>query len=356
MAAGARRSRPGRFDGTASKVVALAGGVGAARFLRGLVEVVDVSRLTVVVNTGDDIERHGLWICPDIDSVVYGLAGLHDEERGWGLRDETWRCLERLGALGEQTWFQLGDRDLATHIWRTHRRRGGASLSEITAAQCAALGVRTRVLPMSDDVVSTRVSCEDFGELHLQEWLVRERCLPRVTALRFAGADDAQPAPGVLDALAGADALIVCPSNPLISIGPILAVPGIRAAVREVPRTIAVTPIVEGAALRGPAARMLDWQGVEASAAGVARLYADFLQTMVVDERDAALVADVAAAGVHPALADTVMTDLARSTALARAVCGELADGEGRPMARPPAGTRPGTGALLPSGAAAGAP
>src|SRR5205807_5093584 len=162
------------------RIAALAGGVGAARFLRGLVCVVDPATLTVIVNTADDIERHGLLVSPDVDSIVYALAGLHDENRGWGLRDETWRCLSALDALGEQTWFQLGDRDLATHMWRTARRRRGEPLSAITAAQCAALRVDVHVLPMSDDTVTTRVRCTGFGDLHVQEYFVRERCAPRI--------------------------------------------------------------------------------------------------------------------------------------------------------------------------------
>ena len=304
----------------APRIVALAGGVGAARFLRGLVQVVDPASVTVIVNTADDVERHGLWISPDIDSVVYTLAGLHDEERGWGLRDETWNGLGALRALGEDTWFQLGDRDLATHIWRTARRRAGEPLSALTGAQCAALGVPVRVLPMSDDVVTTRVQCAELGELHFQEYFVREQCRPAIEAIRFAGVSRSRPAPGVLDALASADALIVCPSNPVISIGPILAVPGLRDAVRAVPRCVAVTPIVAGAAVKGPAAEMLRAQGVAVSAAGVAGLYADFVSVMVVDRRDTAVAADVSALGLRAVVAETVMASLPDAVALARVV------------------------------------
>ncbi len=307
-------------ESTAPRLVALAGGVGAARFLRGLVRCVDPSSLTVIVNTADDVERHGLWISPDIDSVVYTLAGLHDEERGWGLRDETWNGLASLAALGEDTWFQLGDRDLATHIWRTARWRAGAPLSAITAAQCAALGVPLRVLPMSDDVVTTRVTCEGMGELHFQEYFVREQCRPAIESVRFAGVSRARPAPGVLDALASADAVIVCPSNPVISIGPVLAVPGVRAAVSAVPRCVAVTPIVAGAALKGPAAEMLRNAGVAVSAAGVAGMYSDFCDTMVVDRRDAPVAAEVEALGLRAVLAETVMSTLDDAVALARVV------------------------------------
>src|SRR5581483_5777793 len=208
------------------RIVALAGGVGAARFLRGLVRVVDPASVTVVVNTADDVERHGLWVSPDVDSIVYTLSGLHDEERGWGLRDETWNAIASLRTLGEETWFQLGDRDLATHVWRT-------------AQQCAGLGAPVRVLPMSDDVVTTRIVCEDLGGLHFQEYFVREQCRPQISSIRFDGISRARPAPGVLEALGSCDAVIVCPSNPVISIGPILAVPGVRAALQAVPRCVA---------------------------------------------------------------------------------------------------------------------
>jgi LPPG:FO 2-phospho-L-lactate transferase len=302
------------------RIVALAGGVGAARFLRGLVEVVDPASVTVIVNTADDVERHGLWISPDIDSVIYTLSGLHDEERGWGLRDETWNALASLRALGEETWFQLGDRDLATHIWRTARRRAGESLSSITAAQCAALGVPLHVVPMSDDVVTTLVTCPGLGELHFQEYFVRERCTPAISSIRFSGVSRARPAPGVLEALASCDAVIVCPSNPVISIGPILAVPGIRSALQSVPRCVAVTPIVAGAALKGPAAEMLRAQGVAVSAAGVAGLYADFCSVMVVDRRDAAVAADVEALGLQAIVTETVMASVADASALASVV------------------------------------
>jgi LPPG:FO 2-phospho-L-lactate transferase len=317
----------GRGGGDA-RIVALAGGVGAARFLRGLVQVVDPSCVTAVVNTADDVERHGLWISPDVDSVVYTLAGLNDEERGWGLRDETWNFMAALRALGEDAWFQLGDRDLATHVWRTARRRAGESLSAITAAQCARLGVGVRVLPMSDDVVTTRVSCADLGELHFQEFFVREQCRPAVESVRFAGVSRARPAPGVLEALASCDAVIVCPSNPVISIGPVLAVPGVRDAVRAAPRCVAVTPIVAGAAVKGPAAAMLAAQGVAVSAAGVASLYGDFCDVMVVDRRDAAVADDVRALGLRPVLAETMMRSLDDAAALARVVLREaLGDG-----------------------------
>jgi len=317
----------GRTAGS-PRIVALAGGVGAARFLRGLVRVVDPASVTVVVNTADDVERHGLWVSPDVDSVVYTLAGLHDEERGWGLRDETWNALQSLRALGEDTWFQLGDRDLATHVWRTARRRRGEPLSRITAAQCARLGVGVRILPMSDDVVTTRIACAELGELHFQEFFVREQCRPQITGVRFDGVSRARPAPGVLEALAEADAVVVCPSNPVISVGPILAVPGVREAVRAASRCVAVTPIVQGAALKGPAAAMLQHAGVDVSAAGVAELYRDFCDAMVVDRRDAPVADRVRALGLRAVVAETVMASVDDAAALAQVVLREALGGD----------------------------
>ncbi|HEX3606245.1 MAG TPA: 2-phospho-L-lactate transferase [Candidatus Dormibacteraeota bacterium] len=315
-----RSSRPLAVVAPSPRVVALAGGTGAAKFLRGLIRVVDPARITVVVNTADDVQRHGLQVSPDIDSVVYGLADIHDEERGWGLRDESWQALAMLERLGDETWFQLGDRDLGTHIWRTARRRAGMPLSAVTAEQCRALGVRSRVVPMSDEPVTTRVRCRGIGELHFQEYFVRERCLPVIEAIRFAGADRARPAPGVLEAIAEADAVVVCPSNPVISIGPILAVPGIREALRSVPQSIAVTPVVNGRALKGPTVAMLEHAGIEPGPAGVGSLYADFCSAMVVDRRDATAVPAVEALGMRAVLADTLMDRLEAAVALATVV------------------------------------
>jgi LPPG:FO 2-phospho-L-lactate transferase len=315
-----RSSRPLSVIAPSPRVVALAGGTGAAKFLRGLIRVLEPARITVIVNTADDVERHGLLVSPDVDSVVYGLADVHDEERGWGLRDESWQALAMLDRLGEETWFQLGDRDLGTHIWRTARRRAGAPLSEVTAAQTRALGVAARVLPMSDDPVTTRVGCRGLGELHFQEYFVRERCQPEIEAIRFAGVERSRPAPGVLEAIAEADAVVVCPSNPVISVGPILAVPGIREALRAVPNSIAVTPVVAGRALKGPTVAMLEHAGVEAGPAGVGRLYADFCAAMVVDRRDVASAPAVEALGMRAVLAETVMDGLDAAVALAATV------------------------------------
>jgi LPPG:FO 2-phospho-L-lactate transferase len=321
-------SQPSR-PGTASpRIVALAGGTGAAKLLRGLVRVVEPASLTVVVNTADDVERHGLLVSPDVDSVVYALAEIHDEERGWGLREESWQALAMLDRLGEETWFRLGDRDLGTHVWRTSRRRAGMPLSEVTALQCRSLGVEARVLPMTDDPVTTRVRCAGLGEIHFQEYFVRERCAPVIESIRLAGVDRARPAPGVLAAIAEAQAVVICPSNPVVSIGPILAVPGVREALRAVPQSVAVSPVVAGRALKGPTVAMLEQAGVEVGPAGVAGLYADVCTTMVVDRRDASAVPAVEALGVRAVLAETVMDRLETSVALAEVVCECLGLGE----------------------------
>ena len=326
-------ARPGGRRGRASdagaaagatRIVVIAGGVGAARFLAGLVRAIPPQTVTVVVNTADDVEVHGLHVSPDIDSVVYRLAGIADEQRGWGLAGETWRMLGMLDRLGAETWFQLGDADAGTHLWRTGRLRRGAKLSAVTADQCAALGVRCHVLPMSDQRVTTRVTCAGLGELHLQEWFVRERCAPRVERVRFDGVERARPAPGVLEAVAAADALVIAPSNPVISVGPVLAVPGLRAALQDVPRGVAVTPIVGGTAVKGPAAGLLAAQGVEVSAAGVAGLYADCIQAMVVDQRDAEVVPAVEALGLEAVVTDTLMVDVEAAERLARATLGAV--------------------------------
>ena len=302
---------------------ALAGGVGAARFLAGLVAVVPPQELTTIVNTGDDDEFHGLWVCPDLDSVTYRLAGAHNPETGWGLADETFHAMGALARYGAPTWFNLGDRDLATHLYRTQRRSQGASLSEVTAEITESWEIRSRLLPMSDDRVATRITVtSDDGateELAMQEWFVHRRCEPPVVSVRFEGADAARPAPGVLEALETADTIVVCPSNPIISIGPILAVPGIREALTaRRDRVVGVSPIIAGLPVRGPADRLMGPLGIEVSCVGVARAYAEFCSTLVIDSADAALAADVEALGVRAVVADTVMRDARVAAALAR--------------------------------------
>ena len=300
-------------------IAVLAGGVGAARFLRGLVDVVAPASVTIIGNTADDDEFLGLHVSPDLDTVVYTLADVVDPETGWGIADDTYAALEQAERLGEETWFRLGDADLATHLKRTRLLREGQTLSQATEAIARAFGLKSRLLPMSDDPVRTIVATED-GELSFQEYFVRRRWQDEVRALRFEGAEQARPAPGVLESLAEAEAVVVAPSNPLVSIGPILAVPGLRQALVDTAApVVAVSPIVGGRALKGPADRMMASLGHEASATGVARLYADFLDVLVLDKVDAALAPAVEALGVRPVVADTIMRDDATRRALAEA-------------------------------------
>jgi LPPG:FO 2-phospho-L-lactate transferase len=304
-------------------LVALAGGVGAARFLRGLVRVVPPEAVTVVVNTADDEVFHGLSVSPDLDTVTYTLAGAEHPEQGWGLAGETFVAMEALDRYGQDTWFRLGDRDLGTHLFRTERLAQGATLSEVTREIAAAWGVVPTLLPMTDDRVATRVTVRrpDGREetLAMQEWFVRERTEPPVVAVELEGIDTALPAPGVLAALEHAETILVCPSNPVISIGPILAVPGVREVlVRRRDRVVGVSPIIAGAPVKGPADRLMGPLGMEVSCVGVAHAYADFCGTLVIDSGDAARAREVEAAGVHAVVADTLMTDARVAAALAR--------------------------------------
>jgi LPPG:FO 2-phospho-L-lactate transferase len=304
-------------------LVALAGGVGAARFLRGLVRVVPPEAVTVIVNTADDEVFHGLYVCPDLDTVTYTLAGAEHPEQGWGLAGETFVTMDALDRYGQDTWFRLGDRDLGTHIYRTDRLADGATISEVSAEIAAAWGVVPRLLPMSDDRIATRVTVSrDDGRrevLAMQEWFVRERATPPVVSVDFDGIDAAAPAPGVLDALEQAETILVCPSNPVISIGPILAVPGVREVLtRRRDRVVGVSPIIAGAPVKGPADRLMGPLGIEVSCVGVARVYADFCGTLVIDSGDEHRAREVEAVGVHAVVADTLMTDARVAAALAR--------------------------------------
>ncbi len=306
-------------------LAALAGGVGAARFLRGLVQVVAPEDVTVVVNTGDDDWFHGLLVCPDLDSVTYTLAGAENPETGWGLAGETFAAMDALDRFGAPTWFRLGDRDLATHLYRTERlREVGATLSQVATELADAWGVRARLVPMSDDRVATRIDARlpgrtDVVELRMQEWFVQHRSEPPVVAVHFEGAATAAPAPGVLAALETAETILVCPSNPVISIGPILAVPGIRETlIRRRERVVGVSPIIAGAPVKGPADRLMGPLGIEVSCVGVARAYRDFCGTLVIDAGDADLAAEVEAQGVRAVVADTLMRDARVAAALAR--------------------------------------
>ncbi|HWC01161.1 MAG TPA: 2-phospho-L-lactate transferase [Methylomirabilota bacterium] len=301
-------------------IVALAGGTGAAKLLRGLARVTEPARLFVVGNTGDDLDWWGLRVSPDLDSVAYALAGLLDGRRGWGVRDDTFHCLEAMHRLGRETWFRLGDRDLATHLHRTLLLRAGASLTDATGAIADALGVRARLVPMSDDPVRTELRTRG-GWLGLEEFFVRERCAPDVLEVAYRGADAARPAPGVLDAVAAAEAIVVCCSNPVTSIGPILAVPGIADALVRTPApVVAVSPIVGGQAVSGPAAKLLAARGLDVSPLGVARAYRPWLDALVMDGADAAQAAALEEDGVRPVVADALMPDHAAEARLARVV------------------------------------
>jgi LPPG:FO 2-phospho-L-lactate transferase len=304
------------------KVVALAGGVGGARLAHGLAAVLASGDLTIVVNTADDEEFHGLLVCPDHDTVLYTLAGLADRERGWGLADETWSATQMLARLGEPTWFALGDRDLAVHVHRTRRICQGARLTDVNLDIQRALGVTTPILPMTDDRVRTRVRTPE-GWLAFQDYFVRRRQEPEVLEVAFEGIDGARPTPDVAHALAEAEAVVICPSNPFVSVGPILAVPGMRdlvaAARARGVRVAAVSPLVGGRALRGPADRMALSLGFEASATGIARLYAGLADALLVDEVDRTEAPAITALGIEPVVGPTVMSDDASRAALAAA-------------------------------------
>jgi LPPG:FO 2-phospho-L-lactate transferase len=301
-------------------VTALAGGVGAARFLRGLARVLDPARLCVIVNTGDDDEFFGLHVSPDLDTVTYTLAEAADPVKGWGLRDDTFRCLTALGRYYGDTWFGLGDADFATHLFRTHQLRQGKSLTEVTAAITRAWGVRATVLPMSNEPVRTVVHTE-AGALSFQEYLVKRRGEGQVKRVELRGLASASPAPGVCEAITTATLVIVPPSNPIVSIGPILALPGVRQALRDTPApVIAISPLVAGKPIKGPADRLLSGVGVEVSAVGVASLYQDFLDTFVLDRQDADQQQRIEQLGLTVLVTDTIMSDVDKSVALAQTV------------------------------------
>jgi LPPG:FO 2-phospho-L-lactate transferase len=302
------------------RIAALAGGTGAAKLLRGLIACADPATLTIIGNTGDDAEIWGLHVSPDLDSVMYALGGVLDTQRGWGRADETFHCLAAMASLGAPTWFGLGDRDLATHIARTQALAAGQPLSAVTAALAGALGVRPRLLPMSDERVRTIIRTPD-GALGFQEYFVRDKAMVEVVGVEYDGAAAARPAPGVREAIAEADLVVVCPSNPITSIGPILAVPGIAAALASTRATVVgVSPIVNGGAVSGPAAALMRACGLPVSTVGVARAYAPWLRRLLIDPRDAADAADLARLGVTAVTADIMMPDHERETALARRV------------------------------------
>jgi LPPG:FO 2-phospho-L-lactate transferase len=295
----------------------LSGGVGAARLLRSLRLVVDEADLTAIVNVGDDVVLHGLTICPDLDTIAYTLAGLSNEDTGWGLAGDTWRVMDELAALGGAAWFRLGDRDLATHLYRSQRIHEGATKSDVTRELCGRWGLTASVLPVSDDDVTT-VFDTPIGRLSFQEYFVAHRHDVEVTAIYVEGAAAARPAPGVLEAIARATRVIIAPSNPLISIDPILQVPGVRDALAA-RRTdvVAVSPLIAGEALKGPAARLMRDLGHESSAVGVADLYRGLIGTMIIDEADADLAGVLRDRGLDVVVTTTIMSSDANARRLA---------------------------------------
>lgn len=309
-------------------ITVLAGGIGAAKFLSGLIEEVEPSEVTAIVNVADDANIHGLHVSPDLDSCTYTLAGANDTERGWGLRHETWAALEQLRRYAEaggvtsgdaSGWFSLGDRDLGTHLFRTSRLIEGVPLSVVSAEIARGWGLATRLLPVTDDPVRTRVRCADGRDLAFQEYFVRERHDVEVASVHLQGIEAARPAPGVLEAISEAEVVVVAPSNPVVSIDPVLAVEGVRQAVqRRRDRVVAISPIVGGAALKGPADRLMRDLGHEPTVVGIARWYSSLASCLVIDLEDAAEAAAVQDQGLECIVTDTIMRSTTVSAALAR--------------------------------------
>jgi len=299
-------------------IVVLTGGTGGAKLVEGLAAEIDAAELTIICNTGDDAIFHGLYVSPDIDTITYTLAGLNDAAKGWGIKDDSFVALEQLRRLGNEAWFNLGDKDLATHITRTRLLREGRTLSEVTDYLRGMLGVRSTILPMSDQRIETRVTTPQ-GEFSFQEFFVKERWAPTVSAVRFEGAEKSRAAPGVPDAIRHADTILVCPSNPITSIGPILAVPGIRVALTEsTAPVIAVSPIIGSAAISGPAHKLMIACGFEASVLGVARCYAEFLDTLLIADEDSGLREQIEILNVTAMTTNIRMPGLADKRRLAR--------------------------------------
>ena len=308
-------------------ICVLTGGTGGAKFVEGLRQVMPPEEITIVVNTGDDLLWWGLYVSPDIDSITYALSGLLSRERGWGVKGDTFLCLQAMGQLGEPTWFHTGDRDLAVHLLRSRLLAEGKTLSEATSTICGKLGVKARILPMSDSRVETRVDTPS-GELSFEEYFVQRWYQDPVNSVRFAGTSDAEPAPGVIEAIVSADAVLIAPSNPITSIGPILSVPGIREALRGARgKVAAVSPIVGNAPVAGPAGILMAAQGLPCSIAGVAKAYEDFLDLLVCDTRDARAAEALRASGLRVQCAQTLMRSAEDRAALAQAVLSFIASG-----------------------------
>jgi LPPG:FO 2-phospho-L-lactate transferase len=301
-------------------ITALAGGVGAARFLTGLVKLVDGKDLSIIVNTGDDIELFGLHISPDVDIVTYTLAGIVDEEKGWGIRGDTFRCLEALRKFSREAWFNLGDKDLATHMFRTALLKNGFKLSEVTAQVSHALGLDVKILPMTDDKFETRI-VTDMGSVHFEEYLVKRGAKDKVLGVEFFGAESANPAAGVVESIMEAELVVICPSNPVVSIGTILAVNGVRDAVKRTDaKKVAISPIIAGVPVKGPADKLLRGLGFEVSAYSVAKLYSDFLDTFILDVADSAEKDKIEKLGIEVKVTNTIMKRLEDKIELARTV------------------------------------
>jgi LPPG:FO 2-phospho-L-lactate transferase len=301
-------------------ITALAGGVGAARFLTGLVKLVNVRDLSIIVNTGDDIELFGLHISPDVDIITYTLAGIVDEEKGWGIGGDTFHCLEALRRFNREAWFNLGDKDLATHISRTNLLKNGRKLSDVTAQISRALGLNVAILPMTDDKFETRIMTE-MGSVHFQEYLVKRAAKDEVLDVEFLGAESANPALGVIESIVEAQLVVICPSNPIVSIGTILAVNGVRDAIRRTDaKKVAISPIIAGAPVKGPADKLLRGLGFEVSAYSVAKLYSDFLDTFILDVADSAEKEKIEKLGIEVKVTNTIMKSLEDKIELARTV------------------------------------
>jgi len=301
-------------------ITALAGGVGAARFLQGLIKIVPEKEVTVIANTGDDIQLYGLHVSPDLDIIMYTLAGIVDEKKGWGIRGDTFHCLELLNKYGLETWFKLGDRDLATHVHRTSLLKNGLSLSETTIKLCQSLGLKVKLLPMTNDKFETHIRIEE-GIIHFQEYLVKRGAQDRVIDVMFEGAEKAQPAPGVIDSILNADTIIICPSNPIVSIGTILSVKGVRNTLKETrAKIVAISPIVGGAPIKGPADKLMRGLGLEVSAYSVAYLYRDFLDIFIIDNMDQTEKERIKGLGLHTIVTNTIMKSPRDKVRLAKAV------------------------------------
>ena len=301
-------------------ITALAGGVGAAKFLQGLVRVVPEREVTVIVNTGDDIELYGLHISPDIDIVMYTLAGIVDEEKGWGIRGDTFHCLETLQKYGQETWFQLGDKDLATHIYRTALMKSGLTLSEVTSKLCQDLKLNVKILPMTNNRFTTKIAT-DKGYMHFEEYLVKRNAQDKVMQVVFEGVEAAKPAPRVVESILNSAVVVICPSNPIVSIGTILSVQNIRAALGETEaRVVAVSPIVGGHPIKGPADKLMGGLGLEASAYSVAGLYKDFLDVFIIDQVDSAEKKRIEDLGLQVIATNTIMKTLEDKIKLAKTV------------------------------------